>query len=42
MMEFIVKVASTIVNAIMICFKVSDLIEKHKEKHQKSNRPDQG
>ena len=39
MIDSIVKIASTIVNTIMVSFKISDLVKKLKKRHQKSNRP---
>ena len=42
MIDSIVKIASTIVNAIMVSFKISDLIKKLKRRHQKSNRHAKG
>lgn len=38
-MEFFVKVASLIVSTLSLGAKVTDLVLKIKEKHQKNNRP---
>lgn len=41
MIDLVIKVAGIIVTFISTIVKIIEMLQKTKEKHQKSNRPDQ-